>query len=739
MIRIRVWLLIALVAAALGLNFGRLSPRIAQSAEDSIRARLASSTNALHAQLELRDVQLSPRQATMSSELVEALRPPADPTLPVPKPDEKALRAAAAAMQPREPDLLIVATGDGAVYSRRGKAATQLDDVKDLPLVKSTLDGQQGAPAFAMFEGGLYRVQSARIPGSVGVVVVGLLVDDRLATQLRAATDVDVTFFREGAIAASSLPDDARAPLSAWAKAPGLGYGTIQLRLPLVGSALDGKLPRGAARYAVRAARAPLESGVMAALTLSSRSYLGWLGRYQAFYILGVALFLLFGVVCALWPSRKVKAPAISAAPAISDRVSAAASRAAATIAGANDAGPKPSLPSEVPWTEGSAGSVSRPPVGPRAEPVELHAAPMPHDHHEESATDLVEKPAPSPESLPFPIASEEELHEASLPHVPPVAPLAADLDPFAFEAPAPAIPSLPAEFEAAAAAQLPELEPLPEEVPAPIETPIAPAAVVPEFVAAPAHDEPHAEPESTPPAAPHMDDLAQTGELGQTAEHVHAEQAPASPAEFSFASMLDQAGPEQHEHAQAVDEAPANHDEMPSLGEPAASNDDQQHTHAASDEPTRVEAVSAALLDKLRERDENEPPAQSPVEAEEETSPAAAETVPAETGEAAPEAPHAQEGEAPPEAPAADSEVAEAEVAYAEDPDEAHFLETYQQFIEMRSQTGEPADRVSYEKFTAKLRRNRDELLAKHGARGVRFSVYIKDGRAAIKASALR
>jgi hypothetical protein len=36
-------------------------------------------------------------------------------------------------------------------------------------------------------------------------------------------------------------------------------------------------------------------------------------------------------------------------------------------------------------------------------------------------------------------------------------------------------------------------------------------------------------------------------------------------------------------------------------------------------------------------------------------------------------------------------------------------------------------------------LRRNREELMARHNARGVRFSVYLKDGRAAIKASALR
>jgi hypothetical protein len=100
-------------------------------------------------------------------------------------------------------------------------------------------------------------------------------------------------------------------------------------------------------------------------------------------------------------------------------------------------------------------------------------------------------------------------------------------------------------------------------------------------------------------------------------------------------------------------------------------------------DEPTRAEGVSAALLDKLREREE----------------------------------------ETPPDA----------------DPDETHWRETYDQFVELKTQLGEPADRLSFEKFAAKLKKNRSELVAKHNCKGVRFSVYEKDGKAAIKASAIR
>src|SRR5207253_1091067 len=59
-------------------------------------------------------------------------------------------------------------------------------------------------------------------------------------------------------------------------------------------------------------------------------------------------------------------------------------------------------------------------------------------------------------------------------------------------------------------------------------------------------------------------------------------------------------------------------------------------------------------------------------------------------------------------------------------DPDEAHFHETFDRFLELRRETGEPGN-VSYDKFVAKLRRNREELMARHNAKGVRFSVYLK------------
>ncbi|HEX7479675.1 MAG TPA: MXAN_5187 family protein [Polyangiales bacterium] len=81
--------------------------------------------------------------------------------------------------------------------------------------------------------------------------------------------------------------------------------------------------------------------------------------------------------------------------------------------------------------------------------------------------------------------------------------------------------------------------------------------------------------------------------------------------------------------------------------------------------------------------------------------------------------------------------------VSLSPEPDEqdedAHFRETYDQYIVTRQQCGEPTEGLSYEKFEVTLIKTRDQVVAKHGAKGVRFSVYVKEGKAALKASALK
>jgi hypothetical protein len=94
-----------------------------------------------------------------------------------------------------------------------------------------------------------------------------------------------------------------------------------------------------------------------------------------------------------------------------------------------------------------------------------------------------------------------------------------------------------------------------------------------------------------------------------------------------------------------------------------------------------------------------------------------------------------------PVSSPAADElTLADSAAATAEpdDAEEAHLRETFDKFIALRAETGESVH-LSYDRFASKLRQNRDQLLARGNVRAVRFTVYKKDGKAAIKASAVR
>ena len=70
---------------------------------------------------------------------------------------------------------------------------------------------------------------------------------------------------------------------------------------------------------------------------------------------------------------------------------------------------------------------------------------------------------------------------------------------------------------------------------------------------------------------------------------------------------------------------------------------------------------------------------------------------------------------------------------------DQVHFKEVYERFIEMRKQCGETTQDLGFDRFLAKLTRNRESLVKKYACRTVRFQVYEKDGRAALKATPVR
>jgi len=64
------------------------------------------------------------------------------------------------------------------------------------------------------------------------------------------------------------------------------------------------------------------------------------------------------------------------------------------------------------------------------------------------------------------------------------------------------------------------------------------------------------------------------------------------------------------------------------------------------------------------------------------------------------------------------------------------YFKEVYDQFIAMKQACNEQTSGLTFEKFADKLVRNRDDLKAKTGCTEVKFTVYVKDGKAALKAT---
>jgi hypothetical protein len=70
---------------------------------------------------------------------------------------------------------------------------------------------------------------------------------------------------------------------------------------------------------------------------------------------------------------------------------------------------------------------------------------------------------------------------------------------------------------------------------------------------------------------------------------------------------------------------------------------------------------------------------------------------------------------------------------------DESHFREIFGQFLSTREQCGEAADGLTYDRFAQKLRKSRDQLIEKYHCRTVRFQVYVKDGKAALKATPIK
>lgn len=75
---------------------------------------------------------------------------------------------------------------------------------------------------------------------------------------------------------------------------------------------------------------------------------------------------------------------------------------------------------------------------------------------------------------------------------------------------------------------------------------------------------------------------------------------------------------------------------------------------------------------------------------------------------------------------------------ASAED-DTADWPQVFEDFLRLKKENGESTDGLTFEKFQKTLRKNRDALVQQHGCKHVKFTVYVKEGRAALKASPVR
>lgn len=70
---------------------------------------------------------------------------------------------------------------------------------------------------------------------------------------------------------------------------------------------------------------------------------------------------------------------------------------------------------------------------------------------------------------------------------------------------------------------------------------------------------------------------------------------------------------------------------------------------------------------------------------------------------------------------------------------EETHFREVFDQFVATQKECGAPVSGLTFDKFVRKLHAARDQVMKRHNAASVRFTVYVKEGRAALKASPVK
>ncbi len=74
-----------------------------------------------------------------------------------------------------------------------------------------------------------------------------------------------------------------------------------------------------------------------------------------------------------------------------------------------------------------------------------------------------------------------------------------------------------------------------------------------------------------------------------------------------------------------------------------------------------------------------------------------------------------------------------------ATDEEGQHWREVYEQFLARKRECNEPIEGLTFEKFSTTLQKHKDQLITRTGCRAVRFQVYVKEGKATLKATPVR
>ncbi len=70
---------------------------------------------------------------------------------------------------------------------------------------------------------------------------------------------------------------------------------------------------------------------------------------------------------------------------------------------------------------------------------------------------------------------------------------------------------------------------------------------------------------------------------------------------------------------------------------------------------------------------------------------------------------------------------------------EEEHFKRVFDEFVTTKRQCGEQVDSLTFEKFLVTLRKNKDTLVQRYHCKSVRFQVYVKEGKAALRATPVK